>query len=504
MSEPYLATDPSVQPSRARNRRRAEKLLADFRRGDPAAITFFRQNHPQGQEPDFQPELIDARIVTVSDTVQAKPLSLETLKKRAKRLLKAWRAGELDAISRAESIFATDRLPMPEHARLADAQFIIARELGLKSWARLKTHLQAMDAAAATLRHPAPIHAADQGTAHIRCGSDIAEALPEAGLKGPFFNFEEIYVCGPLAGGSDPDPGAFLRRRAEYLSSSFPDVPHDPDRDMSVGGVLAALERDRQRIDDLVRMSTSLSLWFEHDAHDQFMLAALLHQLSRDPAAGRLRLQIISPDRFPGVDRFMGLGQLSGNPASLRMLWDQRVTVTAAEITAGAAVWRAACDPDPSALWSVARAASHPLRHMPGALRWHLAQLPHIAHGLSGVEWQMLQVVAGDGPLTPGRIFALHLYEADPLPTLGDLVFFNILDGLIHADRPALEYLSYDPDEPPHRRGSLALTQVGHALLAGDVDWLNLNPVDRWVGGMHVRSGQRNWRWDPMAGPVLR
>lgn len=503
MSEPYLTTDLSAQSDRARNRRRAEKLLADFRRGDPVAITLFRQNHPQGQEPDFQPELIDARIVTVSDAVQAKPLSLETLKKRAKRLLKAWRAGEGDALARAEVIFTADRLPAPTEARLADAQFIIARELGLKSWPRLKAHLQAMDAAASALRQPVSPHAADQDVAHVRCGSDIGEALPAAGLKGPFFNFEEVYVCGPLIGGADDDIRPFLRRRAEYLSSSFPDVPHDPDRDMSVDGVLAALERDRRRIDELAGTSNSLSLWFEHDAHDQFMLAALLHQLSTDGGAVP-RLQIISPDRFPGVDRFMGLGQLSGNPASLRMLWDQRVDVMAAEIMAGAEIWRAACDPDPSTLWSVARAASHPLRHMPGALRWHLAQLPHIAHGLSGVEWQMLQVVAGDGPLTPGRIFALHLYEADPLPTLGDLVFFNILDGLIHADRPALEYLSYDPDELPHRRGDLALTEVGHALLAGDVDWLDLNLVDRWVGGVHVRSGQRNWRWDPALGPVLR
>jgi hypothetical protein len=98
--------------------------------------------------------------------------------------------------------------------------------------------------------------------------------------------------------------------------------------------------------------------------------------------------------------------------------------------------------------------------------------------------------------------FQLHNYEADPLPTLGDLTFYGIIRELILADKPAIRYLSYDPDAPPLLRGELEITETGRALLSDQVNWLELSDVDRWVGGIHILSGRSNWSWDPAKGPV--
>jgi len=66
--------------------------------------------------------------------------SLENLKKRAKALVRAVRAGETDALA-----LVREHHPRPEAAlakpALADAQLVLARSHGLASWARLRTHL---------------------------------------------------------------------------------------------------------------------------------------------------------------------------------------------------------------------------------------------------------------------------------------------------------------------------------------------------------------------------
>ena len=74
--------------------------------------------------------------------------SLEQLKKRAKDLLKAHRAGDPAAKDRFRAVSqgrpAAGSRVMPEEPQLADAQFVLAREHGFDSWAKLKRHLEAI------------------------------------------------------------------------------------------------------------------------------------------------------------------------------------------------------------------------------------------------------------------------------------------------------------------------------------------------------------------------
>lgn len=74
--------------------------------------------------------------------------SLEQLKKRAKELLKAHRAGDPAAQDRFRAVShgsaASRSRAMPEEPQLADAQFVLARENGFDSWAKLKHHLESL------------------------------------------------------------------------------------------------------------------------------------------------------------------------------------------------------------------------------------------------------------------------------------------------------------------------------------------------------------------------
>ena len=76
-------------------------------------------------------------------TDQASPeeVSLETLKDRAKALRRTARAGESDAQERIRPYFDD-----PSTLKLQQAQLVIAREHGFKSWRRLKSFMEVRDA----------------------------------------------------------------------------------------------------------------------------------------------------------------------------------------------------------------------------------------------------------------------------------------------------------------------------------------------------------------------
>ena len=68
--------------------------------------------------------------------------SLEQLRKQAKELLRQYRVGDPAALARGRT--QHPRASHTERVRLADAQFVLARELGFPSWARLKHHVDAV------------------------------------------------------------------------------------------------------------------------------------------------------------------------------------------------------------------------------------------------------------------------------------------------------------------------------------------------------------------------
>jgi hypothetical protein len=101
-------------------------------------------------------------------------LNFEQQGKRAKDLLKAARAGEAEALARFKS-----------PPRLAEAQYLIARELRFDNWASMKRHISEMTLAREAMHASAPD--SDLPTLHIRCGHDLQESLKEAGFGGDYY-----------------------------------------------------------------------------------------------------------------------------------------------------------------------------------------------------------------------------------------------------------------------------------------------------------------------------
>src|ERR1043166_1508739 len=68
--------------------------------------------------------------------------SLDQLRKQAKELLRAYRAGDASALARLRAAKPGTSEPGGQRsAALADAQFALANEYGFQSWPKLKRHV---------------------------------------------------------------------------------------------------------------------------------------------------------------------------------------------------------------------------------------------------------------------------------------------------------------------------------------------------------------------------
>ena len=102
-----------------------------------------------------------------------------------------------------------------------------------------------------------------------------------------------------------------------------------------------------------------------------------------------------------------------------------------------------------------------------------------------------------------GQLFKKLATERDPLPWLGDIMYWFILQSMMQASQPVFEIPECDLKKPWHER-MLTITDTGKKVLTGAQGWLSLNPPERWLGGIKLRTNHPCWRWnDKEMRPIL-
>ncbi|MET3053102.1 DUF1835 domain-containing protein [Pseudomonas alkylphenolica] len=388
-------------------------------------------------------------------------INLEQQRKRAKELLQRLRA---------------DAQPAP---RLADAQRLIARDLGFASWPKLKAHIDAIDFAA---RHPQFVADDEARTRHWRCGNDISHSLRLAGFSGAFHMLSDPLCMGPVR---DLPSDHYYTLRSDYISQAY-----GLDRAQVLHRMV-----DEYRQLPLLGDCPRAVLWCEADAYDQLFLIRLLANLERLPP----RLELIQIDRMPGVQRFIGIGQLA--PDVLAWLWPQRQTVSETMVQLARQAWSAYCAPSPEAWAQLAHRQDLVLPLLAPALLRQLQELPGLSDGLSLSERLSLQIIAELGEVPFGRVFAELMAKREPLPYLGDMMFHALLRPLIDAPTPLITETQPELEWP---KRTLKLTALAERVLAGEAYWLDQSAPERWVGGVRLLAGQGHWALDKNLWPVWR
>ncbi len=327
-----------------------------------------------------------------------------------------------------------------------------------------------------------PLNPSAESILHVRCGSDIYESLRKAGIPGAFLEASDPVCQGPL----DPKlPAQALREaRADFIATTYQGF-EDP------ASVLSKMEAEARGLSQLDHFA-KIVLWFEHDLYDQAILIRLLARL-QSAATKPDSVFLINIDRFPGITRFNGLGQLS--PEQLGSLWGTEEPVTPALCREAERLWQAYSSGDPLQLQAALDETDGALLFVAAAMQRHLQELPWQGNGLSLTEALSLQALS-EGAATPGRVFTRLAEDLEPLPYLGDAMFWPILKGLATAPRPAVTDFSDWKDE-------IALTDFGLALLHDRARWTDHNPLDRWVGGLHLQGDRPPFLWNPASGRAI-
>jgi hypothetical protein len=309
-------------------------------------------------------------------------------------------------------------------------------------------------------------------TLHITNGDSAAGTLREFLADRVAITADVLYE-GP-APAADPDE--WLDARAAFHAAS--------NRER------AATRRGLAEADAAIAEAATCGdavLWFEHDLFDQLQLIRTLSLIGRTPNRGNVSL--ICVGAFPGVDRFIGLGQLTA--AQLQTLLPTRSPVTQAQYDCAARAWTAFTSPTPQLL--VGRGDLSPLPFLDEALARFLEEYPSRANGLSRTANAALQLLAEQGSTPAGRLF-LATQQLEPRPFMGDLSFYDMLRALATARVPLVAL------EDGHARAAdraVRVTAAGRDVVSGRADAVKLNGIDEWRGGVHLLGEHESpWRWD--------
>lgn len=306
--------------------------------------------------------------------------------------------------------------------------------------------------------------------------------LGEAGIPGDGIRWSDVLSEGPLHRHRDETDRQ--RERAAYLATRY-FVPMTES--------FREIKGADWRVDQCVRYDETV-LWFEADLFDQAILVYLLARLA--PLAAEARISLICIGAFPGIRRFIGLGQLT--PAQLATLLPRRRRVTGGQFALATRAWDAFNARDPRALSVIGRLRRPALPFLPAAIRRYLAEYPSTDNGLSQTAQFALEAFAA-GARTAGEAF-VRVQQRERRPFMGDTMFYAVLRDLATGDDPAV--LGAHPRlaqlrDPDIRDCPIRLTADGRRLLAKESDWCRLSGVTRHLGGVTLRGFDPRWRWDP-------
>lgn len=235
-----------------------------------------------------------------------------------------------------------------------------------------------------------------------------------------------------------------------------------------------------------------VELWFEHDLYDQLQLIQLLDFFASEKRTEGLFL--VQAGDYLAVQ----------SSETLRTLEDEAVAVGPHHCALAARGWHAFGASTPAAMRALNDTETADLPYMRPAFRRLLQELPNAGGGLSLTQERALAALA-KGPLTAAALFA-RTQELEAARFLGDASFFRLVDRLAFCKTPLVTGVSFPSLEaaagPPHpgyrayTAAQVELTDAGRQALAGTLDHVRANGIERWLGGTQLTPGTL-WRRDP-------
>ncbi|WP_028864030.1 hypothetical protein [Psychromonas aquimarina] len=281
---------------------------------------------------------------------------------------------------------------------------------------------------------------------NISNGDCAVEIMKKAGIPGIFLPWRDVLHEGPVP---DNLPLPELSRvRAQFIT----------DRGWGTADEISEsfIQRDNEL--SAFREYNKVILWFEHDLYDQQQLIQILDWFQQN-ISEEIELSIICTEQY--------LGCLS-----------------------------------PEKWYGLLNTDTLVLPFLQGAVIRMLQEYPSCSSGLSRTAEQALKVLS-DGKKHPETLFSCT-QKLEERIFLGDAGFWEVLHELLESSPPLIT-LSQGKELtlPAGKELELSITSAGLKVLAGKMNWLDISPLERWSGGVHLKPGNL-WCWDPGANSIVK
>ena len=310
-------------------------------------------------------------------------------------------------------------------------------------------------------------------TLHITNGDSAANIMQKAGISGDILPWRDVLHEGPVPAGLSLKNLSDVRAR--YLSSCSWTGPFEQIRESF---------KERDDLLSSFHQYEKIVLWFEHDLYDQLQILQILDWFSEQDLDDNTLKMIC-------IDRYLGLL----TPAEMAALVNEENDVTGAQLALAKKAWKTFCAPSHQALQDLLNEDTQALPYLDGAIKRLLEEYPDYQNGLSRTENQALLILTS-GPLPPGQLFDKYM-ETEERRFLGDSSFWDILREMLVSEPPLLtlpENIELSLPSTPDQL--LTISQTGKDVLQGKQNWLDIKPIDRWIGGVHLYQSDI-WHWNP-------
>jgi hypothetical protein len=296
-------------------------------------------------------------------------------------------------------------------------------------------------------------------TLHVTNGDSVLYTFKKAGITGTHIGWDDVLNEGPVPGGLDLEQTTAIRAR--YLSERY-------------GNAIKTIHSLQKRDATLRRAPEfgEIVLWFEHDLYDQLQILQILVTLDE---------MNLEPGRVSTIQSDAYLGPMTVD--ELSPLLPKRRTATAAIFKSARRSWARFTSADPGELFAAAQEDAIGLPFLRAGIQRLCQEYPWTGDGLSRGQRHALEAVA-QGVGTKAELFR-RAQNREEATFQGDSGFYAVLDDLRDSAAPLIE----------GEEGAYVLSALGRRVIAGDADWLEHVPADRWIGGVHL-EGANPPRWD--------
>jgi len=334
-------------------------------------------------------------------------------------------------------------------------------------------------------------------TLHITNGDGAADIIEICGVDGDVLPWRDPMHHGPFLPGLSLEQ--LSRVRIAYLEGDL-NTPHESASSVGVHGFT-----ERDSVLESAYKYDEVVLWFEHDLLDQLQILQLLDWFALATPL-ECKLSLICINQFDGIPNFRGIGQLV--PEQMATLYAKRQPITSAQLQSAQTYWAAFCASEPQTLLKLVKANSTKNESVTpftvAALMRHCQEFPWTADGLTLTERQLLKLVAS-GVTRPQQVF-LNNMDFESYLYIGDWRTYSQIAELCESQNPLMACESgkrfVHPNNPSVSTDAFAeqrlcITPLGKRVLGGDaLNGADTLTRDRWLGGVHLRTGAQLWFWN--------